>query len=543
MKKQLPRNQRKSSTSGRTPGRAPVTGIGDSSPKTAWLKKLFGIDPRSLALFRVLAGLMLLIDLAIRATDLRAMYTDAGMFPREEMHWRITSVWNWSLHFGSGAAWFQAVLFGIAGILAVALLAGFATRIATIGSWLMLVSIQHRAPAILSGAEILLRMLLFWAMFLPLERAWSLDRWRAARNGGGAPHSEPEPVVSIACAAILLQMGLMYLFSAISKSNGQWVHGEALAGILSHDFYGKPAAGWLLRFPELLKFLTWGTLTLEWAAPLLLFFPKGTPQLRLGAICGLALMHVGIGACLEVGLFSYVSLAGLSLFLPAEFWNGRVLGHATQTAPVAENRKESTRKHPRLFQAAQGLCVLALIYVLALNLNGLSRKVLAPFDPEDWRVLRTGVGLSQSWGMFGEIPSMDGWYVARAKLKDGSTVDLLRNGAPLDWTRPKVPARMYPNHYWHKLFREMCYFDDQGFQVYRAPVAEYLCRNWDARHPAEKQVTEFEFIFCVMEKERAANTLNPRIYRRQLVRLDYSPGNDRPVVSGYTDAPPGAGVP
>jgi hypothetical protein len=115
-------------------------------------------------------------------------------------------------------------------------------------------------------------------------------------------------------------------------------------------------------------------------------------------------------------------------------------------------------------------------------------------------------------------------------------------GAALDWRRPECPARMYPNHYWHKLFREMCYFDDQGFQVYRAPVAEYLCRDWNARHPVEKQVTEFEFIFCVMEKEKGANAnvaANPRIYRRQLVRLDFPGGNERPVVSGYMDAPRG----
>src|SRR5262249_32796784 len=144
------------------------------SRKSSLLQNLFAIDLRSLALFRVLLALLLLADLAIRATDLNAMYTDDGMFPRAEISQRITTVWNWSFHFASGASWYQAILFGISGVLALALAAGFATRIATIGSWLMLVSIHHRVPAVLSGAEILLRMLLFWAMFLPLGATWSV---------------------------------------------------------------------------------------------------------------------------------------------------------------------------------------------------------------------------------------------------------------------------------------------------------------------------------------------------------------------------------
>jgi len=310
----------------RKPSKAVATAKrSEISHKRNLVRDLFAIDLRSLALFRVSSALLLLADLAIRATDLNVMYTDDGMFPRAEIWQRITSIWNWSFHFASGASWYQAILFGISGVLALALAAGYATRIATIGSWLMLVSIHHRVPAVLSGAEILLRMLLFWAMFLPLGAAWSVDSWRAKRKGRVTPHSDAATVLTVGSAAILLQMGQMYLFSAIFKSNAQWFHGEALAGILSHDFFALPPAAWLLRFPALLKDLTWATLALEWAAPLLLFSPRWTGRFRLAAISALAAMHIGIGICLEVGLFSYVSLAGLSLFLPAAFWNSRLL--------------------------------------------------------------------------------------------------------------------------------------------------------------------------------------------------------------------------
>ena len=56
----------------------------------------------------------------------------------------------------------------------------------------------------------------------------------------------------------------------------------------------------------------------------------------------------------------------------------------------------------------------------------------------------------------------------------------------------------------------------------RAPVAEYLCRNWNVQKTAEKQIAEFEFIYCMESKTKAANTATPQILREQLVHLDLS---------------------
>lgn len=495
MSKPQPPSQRKSSA------------LPSGQRQTSAFATVFAIDPRSLATFRILLGALLLVDLAIRAGDLGAMYSDDGMFSRAEICQRATTIWNWSFHFGSGAWGYQAMLFGLAAIPAVALLIGIETRLATIVSWLMLVSIHHRVPPILSGADNLLRMLLFWAMFLPLASAWSVDCRRRGRCAAG-------PIVSAASAAILLQMGFMYFFSAISKSNTDWFHGKAIAGSLAHDFYGAPAGVFLLQFPGLLKVITWGTLALEWSAPFLLFSPWNTARVRIALAALLAAMHLGIGLFLEVGLFSYVSLAGLSLFLPAEFWDSRWLARLRRHSAPGAAAVPGSR--PRLPWPAQAFCVMALIFVFALNLNNLPGRPLAPLAPERWRPLTRGLGLAQHWGMFGAIPSKDGWCVAKAKLKDGSEVDLLRNGAPLDWRRPEFPARQYPNHFWQKIFREMAYDDEHGYQLMRLPVAEFLCRRWNARMPPEKKIVEFELIYCMLDDADPAG----QIVREQLIHLD-----------------------
>src|SRR6185436_3692616 len=77
-----------------------------SKPATGRI--LFGIEPRSLAVFRGALGILLLLDLVVRLGDLEVMYTDDGMFSRAEICRRASSIWNWSFHFASGTEGYQA---------------------------------------------------------------------------------------------------------------------------------------------------------------------------------------------------------------------------------------------------------------------------------------------------------------------------------------------------------------------------------------------------------------------------------------------------
>jgi len=477
-------------------------------------------------------GALLLGDLAVRATDLNAMYTDGGMFPRSEICYHYTTIWNWSFHFGSGASWYQGILFALAAGLALALFTGLETRIATIGSWLMLVSLHHRVPPILSGADVLLRMLLFWAMFLPLGRVWSADKWLQENRRGGSAEEVRAPILSVGSAAILLQMGLMYLFSAIFKSNLSWLRGDVVARSLLHDFYASPLGTQLLHLPWLLTCLTWGTFVLEWAALPLLLFPKRTPSLRLWVLAALAIMHVGIAVCMKVDLFSPVDLAGLTLFLPAEFWDRGLLARFLAKPEPAQHLSESGNVNTQgfVFYLKEGICLLLLMNVVVININSLPRP-LAFGTPVKTSFLKTACGFGQKWSMFDEVPSKNGWYVAWAKLKDGSDVDLLRNGSALDWTKPYYPAGMYPNFRWRKCFREMAYTDEQGYQVFRAPVVEFLCRDWNRRKAPEKQVAEFDLVYC-NEPGGDSKAAPQAPVRERLVHLDFDSEDGRIAVSG-----------
>jgi hypothetical protein len=62
------------------------------------LKQGLEVDLRSLALTRILFGLVIVFDLFFRLDDLTFFYTDAGLLPREYFIRLLDNGWNWSVH-------------------------------------------------------------------------------------------------------------------------------------------------------------------------------------------------------------------------------------------------------------------------------------------------------------------------------------------------------------------------------------------------------------------------------------------------------------
>jgi hypothetical protein len=80
-----------------------------------------------------------------------------------------------SVHFLSGQPAFQGALFLLAAVAATAVALGYYTRLAMFLSWYLVISLHDGNPIILHNGDGVLRLLLFWGMFLPLGDHWSLD--------------------------------------------------------------------------------------------------------------------------------------------------------------------------------------------------------------------------------------------------------------------------------------------------------------------------------------------------------------------------------
>jgi hypothetical protein len=285
-------------------------------PSRAKVEALLGADVRSLAAYRIVLALLALVDILSRAANLSAHYTDAGVLPRSARLEYLPSLWVFSLHLMSGDAFVQAALFVLAGVAALALLVGFRTRAMVVVSWVLLVSVQVRNPLVLSAADVLLRLLFFWGMFLPLGAYWSVDRLRA-----GSPRLASMRVFSFATVGLFAQIVFVYWFGALHKSGPEWrTDGTAIYYALSLDQLVTPLGAYLRQFGALLKVMTFGTFWFEALGPLLLFSPVFTGPLRTAGVLGFMSLHLGIWLSMDLGLFQWVAALAMVCFLPAWFW-------------------------------------------------------------------------------------------------------------------------------------------------------------------------------------------------------------------------------
>ena len=277
------------------------------------------IDLRSLAVLRIGLGLLILADLLIRGGDLSVWLSDDGVLPRDTViDWIASS--QWSLYFVSGSWFWSLLLFGLAGLAAIALILGFRTRWATLLSFVLLASLHNRAPMLFQLGDKLLLLLVFWSLFLPLGARLSMD---AALVHPDQQPSRPIPnrYVSIATAAILLQAMAVYFFGACLKNSEWYQDGTAIYYALQLDDMATGFAHlwrdqhWLTV--PLTRYVWW----LELIGPLLIFSPWLRVPLRLLMMFAFISMQVGFIFNLHIGLFPLISILSILLFTPTETWD------------------------------------------------------------------------------------------------------------------------------------------------------------------------------------------------------------------------------
>src|SRR5690606_20538713 len=326
----------------------------------------------------------------------------------------------------------QAVLFGTYFFCVCCLLVGYRTRLFTVLVWLFLMSVHNRNPLILQAGDHLLRMVVFWAMFLPWGYLLSLD---SLKNVGGKKSYSYE---SFASLAYICQIAFLYYFSALLKSSPEWrSEFTAIYYALSIDQIIRPVGELLYPHYELLRLLTAGTFYLELVLPLLLFMPFYNAWFRMAIIIGITLLQFGIFLTMNVGLFTATAVVIMIGLLPTSFldsFSSRLSGtigslkifvnRLIQRYPFMKERKKIAPARPRL--SLEIIVVLALVYVLGWNMQTVGKKVI----PDNFLWIGSLFKLHQHWGMFSPVVfKNDGWFIYAGTTQDGGEIDLLRNGA------------------------------------------------------------------------------------------------------------------
>jgi hypothetical protein len=439
-----------------------------------WATSTFTLDGRSLAVYRIGLGCLLAADSLLRSRDFHLMFTPDGIFPPETLAGYLADPTLWSLAFLNDAPWWNGVVLALEGLAGVALAVGYQTRLATVLGWVALVSVIRRTSPATNAGDIWFACQMFWAMFLPLGARWSLDAARATDA-----HRPLEPVTAVcspASAALILQLVFVYLGAGLSKCNPSWFAGDALTHALSVHDHGTPLGMVLGGVPWIARPLQWGVLVGEIAVPLILVaLPR--PAVRGGIVALVIAFHATIWLTMTVGLFAAIGIVAWLPLIPGGFWPAAKGGPTGRTIGLG--------------RAASWCCGAAMAVAAAAFLHQVTPWQASPLP----RPLVAAVNLAclpQQWQMFGGVPAQEQWVFGRAMLADGSLVDLLRDGRPLERERPAGGFASLPHHRWHKFFWIL---PKPRVNIFAAPAAAALARDWNRRHGLEQQVVELEIRF------------------------------------------------
>jgi hypothetical protein len=297
----------------------PISGLPAAPPEPRFRESFvsaafwFGhFDTLPLGLFRIVFSAILAWVYIDLLPDAGAFYADTGILPRSTVMDYGRAV-RFSLldTVGSVSGAYAFLSAGIA--ISLVLLVGYRARLMAVLSFLWLLSLHERNLMPLDGADTVMRVLAFWLMFCPVDRALSLDSVLAAYRG--RPLSRAGPV--FAFRLLQLQLAVVYLYAAWEKMPGQrWPQGSALHYVLNlGEMWARPTAALFGSSPAFCYWGTIATLAFEVLFLPLVFLPYFQPRLKAIALATGTAFHAGIAATLKVGWFSYLMPACYLIYL------------------------------------------------------------------------------------------------------------------------------------------------------------------------------------------------------------------------------------
>ncbi len=397
-----------------------------------------------------------------------------------------------------------AALMVLQALFALQLIVGYKTRLATIISFLFVVSLDYHNPLVLSYADTLFRLLFFWAIFLPLGERWSVD----------AVHADREPRGSFAGIIAFFAMGqmvYMYFLNWYHKSQDSlWTSGEATPLIMGLDDMTFLLAEYVREYPALLEYggLLWYYMLM--LSPLLIIL---IGRQRYPLILLFVGGHAMFALTVRIGAFPYVAFAGLILFLQPQFWRDATtltrwvstraefdppsLSRQTErlerlAARVPRLRIDEARVQaakPHLYNVGVGVIVCSLLIFTLFTYLPAGNVVADAVSPDE-RIEDSASALNidqPEWSVFAPTPrTSDHYFVFAAETTGGDYVDVYNDGREVTRERPYDQLQKQ-----YSTYRERFYMNSvrRGGLHDRndAPshLAAHYCETWEGNDGEE----------------------------------------------------------
>ncbi|MCB9717807.1 MAG: hypothetical protein H6712_28420 [Myxococcales bacterium] len=293
-------------------------------------------DPRTLGLFRILFGLMLLLNLSGMWEQLEFLFTDEGLFYTDTAR-RVLGGKQFA-GYGEGVDGEAVGFFGPAAILqflegprysllmfrsdptffwihlwayvavVVVFILGWRARLMGLLAFALMTSLTMRNPIYMTGADVVFKVFFFLLVLSRSGHAYSLDNWlrcrrlrRAGRlsepggpgEGAGLAPSDEHPkgleaiyrrIPAWPRLLMMMQLATIYFYTGCAKTGSIWAAGDSLYYALNLDhFYRAPPQLLSSLFgTNLFRLMTWGVHVWQIGFPLVLVGLVARFQIREG---------------------------------------------------------------------------------------------------------------------------------------------------------------------------------------------------------------------------------------------------------------------
>lgn len=458
--------------------------------RTSWWKSGLTLDLRSVSLFRILLAVCLLIDLTNRLRGFEALYTDAGVLPRNVVDFAGEQDYWWSLYYFTGSKLGVGILFGLSYLAAILLLVGKWTRIVTFAAWILWLSLQNRNDFVIDGSDNIIRYFLLWANFVPWAAYFSLDS-RKRKVGEG------NQLFSVGSVIFVLQFILVYFFTGLWKCGPSWhEEGTAIYQAVSVDIFARNFGHWVQSWPH------WALIAMakmvwyvEVFGPFLVLIPWRNAMWRWIALAMFMVLQIGLALSFRLGHFPIVSTVMLVFLIPTSFWvkigfeQGRQF-HFTTGNPLIRKL---------------GMALGGSLAAIAFFMNVVTFYE-SPVKVDGLKHFAEALRIDQKWSMFGPDPFPDdGWFVIPAQLGDSTEWDMMpfvmfgAEPKPVSLEKPALVHTQFGSARWQGFMGSLWLLK---YSEHRPFLLEYIERKWAKEHPDRAPIVRINLVYMLEKTEK-----------------------------------------
>jgi predicted DCC family thiol-disulfide oxidoreductase YuxK len=261
---------------------------------------------KPLGAMRILVGFVLLAQAQVLWAYRYTLLNPDGPLP-----WSMTDKWFDPLApkisdvlpllqaLGLGAEAGVSLVLGVHALAAAFYLVGYRTRVSTAVAWATFILIRNSSMPFTYGLGGILLIALFYSLFMPVGRAWSVDNVLDTRTTA-APVDATWSVV-----VFRIHLCVVYAAAGFAKAMGaDWWSGEAMWRALSLPQFRQFDPSPLASFPLLLQVGSIVAIVSQLLYPVLVW-----TRLRVAIVVLAELMHLAIAAFLGLWLFSLAMIA------------------------------------------------------------------------------------------------------------------------------------------------------------------------------------------------------------------------------------------